>query len=212
MKNRLAGALVALSLAAFFAPAKSQGIPVIDVASITQMVTQYKQMVQQYLVLKDQLTNSAQTLKAMTGSRGMAALFDNPQLQSLLPKEAAEIYRAIKKSPSYQAQRSKFPTSSDPSINAIYDQTAATNATMQDFFDKTQSRLDQIKQLQGQIDSASDPAAKADLQNRIASEQNAIAATSQLLTVMSKMAEQDAQAARQAAQRNYLCAEFKKCK
>lgn len=211
MRKTVIRAVLALGLALCFASAKSSGIPVVDVAAIANMIQQYTQMIQQYKVLQNQLTTTAKQLESVTGSRGMGALFSNPQIQSLMPADWANLYTSIEKSPLFKEARKKFPMSKDPRINAIYDQTAATNATMQDFFKKTQMRITQIQQLQGQIDSASDPAAKADLQNRMVSEQNSIAASSQLMAAMQKLAEQDAAAARQAAHRNLLCSEFKNC-
>lgn len=211
MKKIMTNVAIAATLSiGIFAPAKSQGIPVIDVAGLTQTVLQYQQMVQQYAVLRDQLTSQAKQLESLTGARGMGALFSNPLVQAQMPKDWQKLYSTIKNKDGFKLARAKLPKSPNPEINAIFDQVASTQATMQEMFDKTQMRLQQIQDLQGQIDSASDPAAKADLQNRLVSEQNSIAGTSQLLEVMNKMAEQDKENARQAAHRAYVCKQFRK--
>ena len=62
-----------------------------------------------------------------------------------------------------------------------------------------------------QIDLAKDPAAKADLQNRLVSEQNAISATNQLLAVLEKKQTQDLEAGKNKASAEFCCKKFKKC-
>lgn len=211
MRKTLMRTGLGLVLAFCFASAKSSGIPVVDVTAIANMVKQYAQMVEQYKVLQSQLATTAKQLEGATGARGMGALFSNPEVQSMLPPEWADLYGSVGSSPYFKAARKKFPVSKNPRINAIYDQAAATDATMQDFFKRTQLRIVQIQKLQSKIDSAPDPAAKADLQNRLEIEQNSISASSQLMAAMQKLADQDAATVRRAAHKDLLCSEFKNC-
>ena len=178
------------------------GIPVIDGSAVANLVLQYKQLQQQYQVMQTQLSG-------VTGSRGMGGLLTNPAVYSSLPPQWSNVLSSIKNSPTYAAERALLPTSPIPSVNAIYDNQAAHKATMTDFFNKANQRLAQVAQLQASVDSASDPAAKQDLQNRIVSEQNSIAATSQLLTVLKQKQENEIEQARQTAHRSYVCSEFK---
>jgi type IV secretion system protein VirB5 len=185
------------------------GIPVIDGTAIANLVTQYQQLMQQYAVLKNQYTTATNQLNAMTGSRSMAGLLTNPAVQSQLPPDWKNVMANIKSTSIYTDERKKLPTSTNLKINAVYDNQAVNNATMVDFFTRANSRLKQVSQLQASIDSASDPAAKADLQNRIVSEQNSIAGTSQLLAILKEKQAQDLSDARSAASRDRMCVEFK---
>lgn len=203
---------VIVGMACALAMAGSQGgIPVFDGAAVLNIVAQYQQLMQQYTTLKSQLTTAASQLDSMTGSRGMAGLLSNPAVQSQLPKDWANVMGNIRSTGTYTVERAKLPHSADPKINAVYDSVATNNATMVDFFKRANDRMEQVAQLQASIDSAPDPAAKADLQNRIASEQNSIAGTTQLLAILKEKQAQDLTDARSAASRGRMCAEFKNC-
>ncbi len=199
-----------IGMACAMAVSSSQaGIPVFDGAAVLNLVTQYKQLMQQYTTLKTQLSTAESQLESMTGSRGMAGLLTNPAVQSQLPADWKNVMNNVKSTGTYTVERNKLPTSANPKINAVYDNMAVNNATMTDFFKRANDRLEQVAQLQASIDSASDPAAKADLQSRIASEQNSIAGTTQLLAILKEKQAQDLGLARSAASRNRMCSEFK---
>jgi type IV secretion system protein VirB5 len=186
----------------FGASTAHAGIPVIDGAAIANIVTSYKQLMQEYELIKKQYNST-------TGARGMGGLLTNPAVKSQLPPDWKNVMANIKSTSIYTVERNKLPQSTDPSINAVYDNVAVNNATMADFFKRANSRLEQVAQLQASIDSADDPAAKADLQNRMVSEQNSIASTSQLLAVLKEKQAQDLSDARAAASRSRMCSEFK---
>jgi type IV secretion system protein VirB5 len=191
-----------LSIICVFAVSSAHaGIPVIDAAAIGNLVTTYKQLMQEYNMITKQYQST-------TGSRGMAGLLTNPAVKSQLPPDWQNVMANIKSTGAYTIERNKLPTSRDPSINAVYDNVAVNNATMADFFKRANSRMEQVSQLQASIDSADDPAAKADLQNRMLSEQNSIAGTNQLLTILKEKQAQDLSDARSAASRNRMCSEF----
>ncbi len=162
-----------------------------------QLESQYKQMRQQY--------------EAVTGSRGLGNIFNDPRIQSALPSDWQSVLSTIKRTPAYSTERAKFPIDkSNPKANALFDTIAANHATMTEFFTKTNARLEQTKKLMGQIDLAQDPAAKNDLQARLISEQNAIQGTTQLLSVIQAKQQQELDAASRAAEKEWLCKEFKK--
>lgn len=199
-----------VGLACVMAVTSSQaGIPVFDAAAVLNLVTQYKQLMNQYTTLKSQLATADDQLKSMTGARGMAGLLTNPAVQSQLPPDWKNVMSSIKSTGTYTVERNKLPINANPKINAVYDNMAVNNATMVDFFKRANDRMEQVAQLQASIDSASDPAAKADLQSRIASEQNSIAGTTQLLAILKEKQAQDLSDARTAASRNRMCSEFK---
>jgi len=218
MKTLIQKLLGVAVLAFAMATPAHAGIPVIDVTAVLNLVMSYAQQLQQYETLQSQLTTQVQhletatkQLQSMTGSRGMQALFNNSAVQANMPADWQSVYAAVQSSPTYATERAKFPNSNNSNINAIYNATAASNATMTDFFGKAGARIQQIQNLQTQIDSASDPAAKADLTNRFMTEQNSIAATNQLLNVLKQKQAQDILQAQQTAHGSLVCSEFKNC-
>ena len=97
-----------------------------------------------------------------------------------------------------------------PKANALYDVIASHNAIMSDLYGKANSRLSLIQSLTAQIDSANDPAAKADLANRLISEQNAIQANQNLVTILQSKQKQELEVASQAAVKELSCKDFKR--
>ncbi len=95
-------------------------------------------------------------------------------------------------------------------MNALYDTRASQETTMASIYSATTARQKQVAQLLSLIDSASDPAAKADLQNRLINEQNAIQTSSQSLTAMQAKQKEEMTAAQTAANQEYICKQFKK--
>lgn len=207
--KKIRKAIVGIACVLAMAGSQASGIPVFDGAAVLNLVTQYKQLMNQYTTLKSQLSQAENQLDSMSGARGMASLLTNPALKSALPPDWKSVMSSVKSTGTYTTERAKLPTSKDAKINAVFENMAVNNATMIDYFKQANVRLEQVAKLQASIDSASDPAAKADLQNRIASEQNAIAGTTQLLTVLKEKQAQDLAAARSAASRGRMCAEFK---
>ena len=171
-----------------FAGAAQAQIPVTDVASISTSVANQVESIakwtQQFNQLQQQITQYQQQYAAITGPRGMAALLDNSALKAALPADWQQVLTDVKKTSAYLTERGKYPTFSNaPKANAMYDVVASQNAIMSDLYGKANSRLSLIQSLTAQIDSANDPAAKADLANRLISEQNAIQANQNLVTI-----------------------------
>jgi type IV secretion system protein VirB5 len=195
--------LVVAALTAMAPSAHAQGIPTIDIASITQML-------QQYQVLQSQYSQLQQMTSMATGSRGLGNIFNDPSIQSQLPGDWQSVLSSVQSSPAFASERAKYPTvSTSPKANAMYDQVAAQNVTMSTYFGQATARLANIQNLMGQINLASDPAGKADLQARLINEQNAIQGTTQLLGVIRSKQKQDLDSANNAAAKELRCQEFK---
>lgn len=205
--------LVTLSAYALIANVQAQ-IPVTVTSSVPDAINHAETMLkwaEQYKQLESQYNQMRQQYQSTIGSRGLGNIFNDPNVQSALPADWHTVLRTIKSTPTYNAERAKFPIDkNNPKANALYDTLAANNATMTEFFGKTNARLSQVKKLMNQIDLAPDPAAKADLQARLISEQNAIQGTTQLLTVMQAKQQQEVDAASREARKEWLCKEFKK--
>lgn len=203
------------ALVVVFAGAAHAQIPVTDVAHISttvaNQVEQIAKWAQQYNQLQQQITQYQQQYSAITGSRGMGALLDNTALKAALPADWQQVLTDVKKTSAYVTERGKYPTFGNlPKTNAMYDVIASQNAVMSDLYGKANNRLSLIQSLTGQIDSASDPAAKADLANRLISEQNAIQANQNLVTILQSKQKQDLEVASQAAVKELSCKDFKR--
>ena len=198
-----------------FAGAAQAQIPVTDVASISTSVANQVESIakwaQQFNQLQQQIQQYQQQYAAITGPRGMGALLDNTALKAALPADWQQVLTDVKKTSAYITERKKYPTfSSAPKANSMYDVIASQNALMSDLYGKANSRLSLIQSLTAQIDSANDPAAKADLANRLISEQNAIQANQNLVTILQSKQKQELEAAAQLAAKEHTCKEFKR--
>lgn len=173
-----------------------------QVESITKWVTQFNQ-------LKTQITQYKQQYESITGNRNMGALFDNPLLKSALPPEWQNLVKQVKSSASYIQNRKQYPTVKGmPKTNEMYDVIATQNTVMEDLYKKSNDRITQIQSLMSKIDTAKDPAAKMDLTNRLISEQNAVQANQNLVTILQSKQKQELDAAGVAARKEYACKEF----
>lgn len=216
LKGILKTTRVALgALVVVFAGAAHAQIPVTDIAHITTSVTNQVESISKWAMqfnqLQQQITQYQQQYSAITGSRGMGALLDNSALKAALPADWQQVLTDVKKTSAYLTERGKYPTFSNaPKANAMYDVVASQNAIMSDLYGKANSRLSLIQSLTAQIDSANDPAAKADLANRLISEQNAIQANQNLVTILQSKQKQELETAAQQATQEHTCKEFKR--
>jgi type IV secretion system protein VirB5 len=190
------------------------GIPVIDAANLAQSIQQVTAWAQQYEQMATQLQQQIQqyqqqitSYNSTMGSRGMGTTSVIPS-SSTLPPDWSNALASIKSTSAYTTARAALPQSPDPATNAAFDQKAAGQAALTNFFAATNQRIQNASTLMGQINSASDPAAKNDLTNRLINEQNSIAADKQVLSVIKAKLEQDQETADVAARKSLMCQEF----
>ncbi|MEO6909933.1 MAG: P-type DNA transfer protein VirB5 [Edaphobacter sp.] len=184
---------LALGLFALTTTVSAQ-IPVTDVANITQDAVNQAANIAQYIAqveqLKIQVQQELQQYQALTGSRNLGDIFNDPKYRQYLPADWQKVYDQVK-SGGYSGL-----TGTAKGIykdNQIYDSCAAIQVADQktvceqeatkpaidqgmamDAYNTATGRLDQIEQLTKQINSTQDPKAIAELQGRIATEQAAI--------------------------------------
>lgn len=147
---------------------------------IVEMKNQYDQMTQQYAQM--QLDYSA-----VTGSRGLGTIMNDPSLRDYLPDDWQGVYDSVK-SQGYSGLSGTAATVYNQ--NRIYDSCAHISMADQrtlcearavkasqdkgfalDAYDAARGRLTQIDQLMGQINATDDPKSIAELQGRIQAEQ-----------------------------------------
>ncbi len=186
-------AVVALEGLTVFSPAHAAGIPVInipqqaqDLANHLEDIAKYVEQIEQ---MKSQLDQMQQQYKALTGSRNMGEVLNNPALKDYLPSDWQQVYSKVA-SGGYRGLTGSAAAIRD--ANALFDTCAKkTGADKQlcersaakaaqdkafavEAFDKAKSRWDQIAGLMRQINSTTDPKSIAELQARITAETAAV--------------------------------------
>lgn len=192
-RNTVIRPALALGLFALTTAAWAQ-IPVTDAASITQNATAHVEdiakFVQQIEQLKLQVEQQKQQFDALTGSRNLGDIFNDPRFRQYLPQDWQKVYDSVK-SGGYAGLTgtaksiyddnhiydacSSFP---DAGQKSVCEQQATKPALDQgmaeDAYQTATDRLNQIEQLTQQINATQDPKAIAELQGRIATEQASI--------------------------------------
>lgn len=185
--------LIAVFVSSLFVSqiACSAGIPVVDAVGnsmrMANHVESIAKMVEEINQLQAQLSQAKAMYASFNGARGMAQLLNNPALKNQLPGDWQAVYRKVQ-SGGYSGlsgaaasirDAEKLANSSvkdaKSSINQRQADKYATDKAMGlQAYDLAKARLDNIQALMGNIDSATDPKAIADLQARISSEQATI--------------------------------------
>lgn len=154
------------------------------VAEFASNTTRWAQQVQQ---MTSQIDQMKQQYGALTGSRGLGRVFDDPQLREYLPQDWQAVYDEVKhggysglngRARSVYAHNKVF----DACESLVQDQQrdacraqavkpSQDKAFALEAYDQAATRLRQIDQLMGQINQTQDPKGIAELQGRIAAEQ-----------------------------------------
>lgn len=163
----------------------SAQIPVTDVASLTQQMQQVVSWGQQLQQMKSQIDQQKQQFEALSGSRGLGSLLNNPLLKNALPQDWQKVYSAVQNG-GYKGLTGAAKAIRD--ANKIYDcsnlagstqalcereavKSAQDKAFAQNAYDSAQARLDNIQNLMGEINNTQDPKAIAEMQARMQAEQ-----------------------------------------
>lgn len=155
------------------------GIPVVDVAALVQAVQQVMTAYEQLTELQNQLKQAERAYDAVTGTRGMSALLDNPALRSYLPTDMQSIlegldgdidkYRSMGRLLENDRWQKAAMQAAEILENA--EVSAATDlANSETVYERAGDRIDEYQDFVDEIDGATDPKAIADLQARIQAE------------------------------------------
>lgn len=192
MKQLILAAALAIGIASTGSVAAT-GIPVVDVASLANdtanqaaNIAKYIKMIQQYKTQIDQMKHQ---YEALTGSRGLGMIANDPELRNYLPEDWQTVYDKVAQG-GYSGLSGSAQAILD--ANAIFNMCAdklgdakricerSSSKAAQDkafaveAFESAKDRWDQISQLMQTINSTTDPKAIAELQARINVEQAAI--------------------------------------
>jgi len=170
--------------------------PVIDASNLAQAVKQvsawqkqYTQMTEQILHLKASYEKARAELEALTGSRGLGTIMDNPLVREVLPGDLVESYTVIRdfRAETLSAAARSFKerneamdcatmedrlvSSCEVRQNLLYQDIAFQAQTL----DRLRLRTRQIDDLKDEINQTQDPKAIYELQARLQVEQSHIA-------------------------------------
>ena len=176
---------------AFSSVTSQAGIPVTDIGAATQRAKNFLQemaeMGKQLTEMKAQLDQAKKQYQALTGSRNLGEIMNNPAIRSALPADWQKVYDNIQRG-GYKGLDGTAAAIADAAglVNKCQNltnekskkscesqavQTAQAKSHLNKTFEAAELRLKQIEGLMGQINSATDPKAIADLQARIQIEQ-----------------------------------------
>ena len=185
-RNRLPVAALAFLL---ITPAAHAQFAVIDVAAVTQLVTQVQNLEQEIIVAREHLAEAQTELRSMTGDRGMERLLagtnrnylpdDWGQLQAALadtssgyPSLAAGIQQALGEDAVLTAQEiSTLSPDGQQQLAADRDTAALLQAVSRQALANASGRFADLQQLVDTIGTAGDQKGILDLNARIGAEQ-----------------------------------------
>lgn len=191
VKSFLVGLIATGVLVAMPVQRSSAAWPVIDIASIQQLIMQISYWQQQISGMSNQLKQLKDTHSALTGSRGMQNLLGiTPQMRNYLPPDWQSLMSLVQSNGgSYSGLSAKAKQALN--ANAILSSTDLSRLSLahrkiiedgrnaaavlqvmgQTAYGETSARFSALQQLISSIGSATDAKAIADLQGRIEAEQ-----------------------------------------
>lgn len=178
-----------VSASALIATNVNAGVPVIDAtANATRMANFTKQMVEmanQLTTMKNQLQTQKSTYESLIGSRNLNQLMNAGS--KYLPAETLQTYEKIRNgdtksllgqmttlSQKYKNTGSSSLSSSKAVQEAGREAHLRNEAIIDQAFQRSNSRINNLQRLMNQIDATGDTKASADLQNRINAEMGLI--------------------------------------
>lgn len=193
-------------------------MPVFDAAAFAQAVKQVAAWKQQFEQMALQLKQLQDQHAALTGSRGLGNILNNPQLRTIVPADAAQVYDAVQRngSSSLTAQALGIRNASKvydcdnrtgidkTTCQAFLNNSAQAQAYQQNAMILLNQRMDQINGLQGQINSTNDPKSIAELTARLVAESAQVANDANRIIVLKAMSESADRAAQQALKEREL--------
>lgn len=181
----LRSALCTVALAASsLGPAHAAGIPVIDVANLTQAIQQVINDITQINNQVQQIVHQRHQLESMTGARNLGTILNNPLLRNYVPPEAHQVINAVNAS-GYSGLTATARALRDQGMvyncldrsgesrtlcQASLAQPYQQQGLLQDAMKAASGRLAQIESLMSSINATTDQKAVLEIQARIGAE------------------------------------------
>jgi type IV secretion system protein VirB5 len=208
----------AVTLAVLVTSNLASAMPVFDAAALAQAIKQVQAWKLQFEQMSSQLKQLEAQHAAMTGSRGLGTILDNPELRTTVPADVAQTFDALRThgagGMTAQAvgirQASKIYDCDNRSgddfttCKAFLNSSAQAEAFQRTAMIRLNQRMDQINGLQGQINSTNDPKSIAELTARLVAESAQVANDANRLVVLKAMSDSSDRANQQALKEREL--------
>lgn len=203
MRKSIATAATIFLMLTSSIPAMAQGIPVIDAASLAKQTAHYAEVLvqwqQQYRNMINQVTAVQAQLQAMTGTRDLGKLFNNPVLYQQLPDDMQAVYRDVRSAGNSMGTL----TAKNNGDRSYY---GSINMSVNQLTTGYKAAVDRLGTLQGllnQVDATQDQKASQDLANRIAAEQALLQNESAKIQLMAQLQNMQMKAAEEQRSRYF---------
>ena len=174
----------------------SSGIPVVDIASLTRMITEGVTRAKEFSESMTEARNRLNAIKdqknyyqsMMEGHYNFKDIINDPTKNEFLIKTNWE---TVYSNPTnIQTLRDEFEMNSDdPAVQSVYDNELAAYNMKNQSYSAAVARNQRMQTLLGQFSSATTPAAKADIANAIQFEQTQIQNDAQMLASLEALNE-----------------------
>ncbi|WLI91080.1 P-type DNA transfer protein VirB5 [Massilia sp. R2A-15] len=219
MKTRIQRAIGALTIAAMLASAsRASAMPVFDATALAQAIKQVEAWRQQFAQMKAQLKQMEDQHAALTGSRGLGNILNNPQLRATVPADVVQVLDDVR---AHGAGALTSQAAGIRNASMIYDcqdRTGVDRTTCQAFLNNSaqvgalqqnamvhlNQRMNQIEGLRGQINATTDPKSIAELTARLVAESAQVTNDANRLVVLNAMADSADRANQQALKEREL--------
>jgi len=186
LRTRSAAVLMAAALLGQSGLSLASGIPVVDGASIADRMIKHIETMAKYAeqiaVMQDQLKSQKRQLEAITGSRNLGDILNNPAIRDALPSDVRDILRAsesnlgalantVERIKQEEMLTGDYAQDSRRLAQRAQDLAYRSRALLEQTQTAMTARMRQVDQLQRQINHTTDPKAIADLQARLMVEQ-----------------------------------------
>lgn len=145
----------------------ASGIPVVDVASIAQTVTEGLARAQEFKQTLDQAKNEMNHYKSMVeGHYSFEDILHDPVVNDFMTNsDWSQYYQSVS---NIDSLRNKYNLKSDdPYRQKMYDSKLKELAFKEEMYQKTKQRSQRLQNLFSQMNTATTPAAKSDIGNAI---------------------------------------------
>jgi type IV secretion system protein VirB5 len=203
-------ALGILTLACGASAGQAQGIPVIDVANLTQTIQQVIDDITQIENQMQQIAQLDRQISSINGSRGLGTVLNNPLLNNYVPPDAFDFINAVDAS-GYAGLNATAKALRDAEMiyncldltgvartncQATLAQPYQQKGLLQDAMTAAAGRLSQIDALMAQVDATQDQKAVQEIQARIGAENARLAHEMSQIEMLRGMADSEERIAR----------------
>ena len=173
MNKVLLAGLLGLAMGAAAPTIHASGIPTLDVATGLILTNNALEQAQQALAALDEAKAGIEQARSqfeshqrmISGNSGLGSFLDNPALNTTLPMAAWwDVYTEVKNLP--ELRKRYGLESDDPQVQKVFDKLLAATSALEENYNASTQRVKNAEQLRTQLNVASTPQEKADLQLR----------------------------------------------